>query len=139
MQHSSFINPFLFRRRLPGAHPSHPAERDEPSLPHRIHCLEKAHRDLRRSPNLPCMEMRKKEDLRLLVAEIKPKFKAIFKVPRSCVGKPFAKRLKRFRRISKFDTNYKELQEKRAQNPGQKFKDAECLKWTWAPFEEMEN
>ena len=47
------------------------------------------------------------------VCDIKPKYREIFNVPETCVRKAFAKRLRRFRRRAKFDTNYDEIQKKK--------------------------
>ena len=83
-------------------------------------------------------EMRKHEDLRVLAKDIKPKFREIFQVPTSCVGNAFSKRLKRFRRRTKFETNYPELQKIREDKPEEKFNDNDRLKWIWAPFEQLQ-
>ena len=45
--------------------------------------------------------------------------------------------MRRFRMKANFGTNYKEIQKKRAENPGVKIKDSEAIEWTWPLFEEL--
>ena len=45
--------------------------------------------------------------------------------------------MRRFRMKANFGTNYKEIQKKRATNPGVKIKDSETIEWTWPLFGEL--
>ena len=84
-------------------------------------------------------EMRKHEDMRVLAKDIKPKFREVFSVPQTCVGDAFSQRLRRFRRRTKFETNYVELQKLRQNKPDERFNDNDHLKWMWAPFEQLQD
>ena len=81
--------------------------------------------------------MRENENMRMRATNIKPKFIEIFNVPGTITSTNLRERMRRFRMKANFGTNYKEIQKKRATNPGVKIKDSEAIEWTWPLFEEL--
>ena len=74
----------------------------------------------------------------MLAKHIKPKFREIFNVPPTVVGKAFAKRFGRSRKRAKFNTSYVEIKAKRIANPDLKINDGETLERTWGPYENLQ-